>query len=121
MSWNWHGYLDLAIFLEQYKGEDFSLEAGQRTAASRAYYCAFQYAKKYAIAKLDFKPSNSRFDHRDLVNWFRKRGLGRKYWKPLQDLLEWREKCDYEDAVENVDQISNAAIQQTKSLVQLLS
>jgi RNA-splicing ligase RtcB len=59
MPFDWREYLNLARQLAGLQGSDYSQEAVERSAVSRAYYAAFCWARNYA-------EKNRGFHHRPL-------------------------------------------------------
>jgi hypothetical protein len=54
MPFDWREYLNLARQLAGLQGSDYSQEAVERSAVSRAYYAAFCWARNYAEKNLGF-------------------------------------------------------------------
>lgn len=114
MDFNWIEYLTLARFIEEQRtsGKNQSLrnntpindEAMARCITSRSYYAAFCYARNYAISRLGFEPSHPidrHNDHKRVREHFRKNNMSNIELQ-LQNLSRWRNKCDYDNRVENI-------------------
>jgi hypothetical protein len=106
----WKDYLELTRFLQQEAEKSDNSEPLLRTALSRAYYGAFCHARNYARDWLEFQPRYDGEDHgrlRDHLRRKRRRATSDK----LQRLREWRNECDYHDALSFVAQVAlNTAI-----------
>lgn len=115
MPFNWREYLKLAQFLQGHGGESFSQEAAFRCAVSRAYYAAFCHARNFASVKQSFEPSYKAADHSLLKKHFS--GTGRiDIARKLDCLRIWRNNCDYDDDVSNINQMLNDAIKHSSDI-----
>ncbi len=94
---DWREYLAVAHFLVNTPG-NFSQEAAFRCATSRAYYAAFCYARNYARFHHGFVPTGTEADHLGVRDHFERRGMGHISDK-LDQLRQWRNRCDYVDEV----------------------
>jgi len=117
MPFDWQEYLDLAKNLGGLKSADYSQEAADRSAVSRAYYAAFCWARNYAEQHLDFERSGTAEDHERLRKHLK------KYGKPqivsgLNKLREWRNACDYDDQVPELRQQVVHAIKIAAKVIQ---
>lgn len=101
MNFNWRDFLDLAQFLRSGVG-NYSQEAAFRSSVSRAYYSAFHPALKYANSNLSFNPPNDRSVHKAVRKCFQKNGM-KDIADSLQRLSKWRNMCDYDDSVVNLN------------------
>jgi uncharacterized protein (UPF0332 family) len=102
MSFNWTDYLQLA---QQLLGQDapVSTEAKQRTAISRAYYAAYNEARRFA-RQHGFR--ESQFDnHRSLIEHFLNEPLreGRNIGENLRRLRDQRNDADYQLRFDRLD------------------
>ena len=116
MPFIWYEYIRLAVFLRDQPAEDFSAEAARRTAVSRAYYGAFCHARNHAQAELGYKPEGRAADHTTLRTHLTGRGK-REIAQKLDQLRQWRNKCDYEDTCAALAQILPAAIAAAQKVV----
>ena len=103
MRFDWREFLDLAYFLGGERDIRYSQESAYRSAVSRAYYAAFCYARNYARDNEEFTPTGSPEDHRKLREHFRRRKRV-NIAACLDELRRWRNDCDYEDIVNNVEE-----------------
>jgi hypothetical protein len=122
MDFNWIEYLTLARFIEEQRtsGKNQSLrdntpisnEAMARCITSRSYYAAFCYARNYAINRLGFVPSppiDRHKDHERVREHFRKNNMPNIKLQ-LENLSLWRNKCDYDNHVQNIHLFPAGAI-----------
>jgi len=116
MAFDWSEYLSVAKHLQQHESNrNFSAEAGLRSAISRAYYAAFCHARNFAQQYQDFKPTAGPQDHKLLRKHFiqiQQTSIASN----LNELRQWRNKCDYNNSVENLDQLIEAAIQRAEDI-----
>jgi hypothetical protein len=119
MTFDWRAYFDLARHLRGDVGAPFDQEAAVRSAVSRAYYAAFCHARNFARDKQGFSPTGSAEDHRFLRQHFQRRGRV-AIAANLQELRQWRNKCDYEDVVANLAQLVSSAITQSEQVLNSL-
>lgn len=116
MPFEWAEFLQVARFLAT---EDHGLdhEAAMRCAVSRAYYSAYGYALKYAMAQYGFRPSNGGDDHgkvRELLRNGRRANTASK----LQAFRRKRNDCDYGDAlITHLDEMVNDALADAEFVV----
>ena len=118
MAFNWAKYLELAIFLQDPQN-NLHQEAAYRSAVSRAYYAAYHYVLDYATKKLNFNPVNTRDDQQALINYLKNHrhcSIG----MTLSDLKLWRNQCDYDNCVENLNQITTKAITNSQKVFNTL-
>jgi len=115
MSFDWREYLDLARHLvDQPKG--FTREAGLRSATSRAYYAAFCTARNVAQQTWDFIPKRGPEDHGRLKRYFaRLRMMGPA--RTLDEMRQWRNKCDYDDHVRDLESLARKAIEDAEDVL----
>lgn len=115
MPFNWKEYLYLAQFLQNCCGPNFSDEAAQRSAVSRAYYAAFCSYQRYATVKLGYVKTT--YDvHTDLRD-FLKRNRKSKEASALDYLRKWRNQCDYEDMVFNLAVLTAQSLSDVEQLL----
>ena len=107
MSFTWGDYYTLADELINSKKQNIK-ESRSRSAVSRAYYAAFHSALQFAIDYYpDFEPSTNRA-HKKVIEWF-ETNEPRVGWQ-LNQLLEFRIQCDYDDSVEGLEHISKKSM-----------
>jgi len=115
MPFDWREYLRLAEFLIQ-NSTVFDREAALRCATSRAYYAAFCYARNYSQLNSGFIPNENAEDHTSLRIHLEQQG------KPniaarLDQLRQWRNKCDYENKVFQPSEMATNAIRSAAKVV----
>lgn len=110
MAFDWYDYLELAKTLKALGNSNFALsEAAHRSAVSRSYYAAFRYSRDYLEMKNIYRPRRQSEDHRNVISYLNDHDYGEAS-SSLNDLLEWRHACDYDDPVENFEMMINNAI-----------
>jgi uncharacterized protein (UPF0332 family) len=109
MPFDWKEYLDIARYLSGDSSISIGRESSLRAAISRAYYAAFCHARNYAINKFSFRPSGFGSDHSAVRRYYSKTRLS-AVEKLLSDLYEWRQQCDYDDEVDNIESMCDSAI-----------
>ena len=119
MPFDWREYLDLARFLHAHTAGSVNAEAALRSATSRSYYAAFCHARNYARDHQNFAPTGTPQDHVLIREHYRAR---EEYqlaaW--LDMLRQWRNRCDYDDMVQNLAQMSAAAVARAQDVVNQL-
>jgi len=116
MAFEWREYFDLARFLARGGGSDYTHEAAHRSAVSRAYYAAFCHARNYARDRHHFFPTTTPKDHERVRTHFRKQGRA-DIARHLETLRQWRNRCDYNDAVFNIAGLLHSAITQAQKIL----
>jgi len=117
MPFDWREYLKLARELIGQTGSGYSEEAAKRSAVSRAYYAAFCWARNYAEANWGFRRTATAEDHRRLREHLR--GQRRmRLASNLNKLRGWRNDCDYDDEVPNLEQFVKSAIRIAGKVIQ---
>lgn len=117
MPFDWREYLELAKDLAVQRGVGYSSEAAKRSAVSRAYYSAFCLVRNYAEAKLGFQRTKGAKEHTDLRNYLQMKGKVQLV-SCLVDLRRWRNACDYDDEVPNLDDHVRNAIDRAEKAIQ---
>jgi hypothetical protein len=99
MPFDWREFIELGKSLIK-EGTQVQLnESKLRSAVSRFYYGAFCFTRNYMEQEYHFKRSGGHSDHKDLQEYLEKQWKSHLFLvaERLQDLQEWREKCDYDD------------------------
>lgn len=118
MTFTWGDYSELADELIQSKKLNLK-ESRSRSAVSRAYYAAFHTALQFAIDYYpDFEPSNNHA-HKVVIEWFESNEP--KVGVELNQLLIFRNQCDYDDAVDKLDHISQKSIVLSKKIIDAIN
>ncbi len=114
MPFDWKNYLTLAKFLANEDMTDIcSNEASMRSAVSRAYYSVFCYARNYAKEMNGWKHEWNENTHREIKEHFKDKGR-LEISGNLDDLRKWRNQCDYDDLVPELDKILKDSISRQK-------
>lgn len=123
MAFNWIEYLNLARFLECHKNLNYEIEAGLRTAVSRSYYAAFCYARNYAADYQGYIKYSDAKDHQLLRDHFNEH-KNTKIAIDLDQLRNWRNKCDYEDNIGNplphISLMAKSSIHLAQNIIDLI-
>jgi uncharacterized protein (UPF0332 family) len=118
MTFTWGEYYELADELIHSKKLNLK-ESRSRSAVSRAYYAAFHTALQFAIDYYpDFVPSNNHA-HKVVIEWFESNEP--KVGVELNQLLIFRKQCDYDDAVDKLDHISQKSIMLSKKIIEAIN
>ncbi len=119
MDFAWTKYLSLARFLQTQSETSVGQEAFLRCAISRAYYAAFCHARNYARDRHGLRLRYNGDDHALVRRHFqarREKGVATK----LHDLNEWRNLCDYEDAVTDLPKLLTFALTEAQKIIAIL-
>jgi len=119
MPFAWKDFLLVARHLEQIGVNHTNEEAFSRSAISRAYYAAFCHARNHARDHANLELRGTDQDHylvKDHYKHRRASGIASK----LDQLRQWRNKCDYEDAAGDVSRTLEAAFRQAESIISYL-
>lgn len=119
MPFAWIEYIELAQFLCGQSGVGFSTEASDRSAVSRSYYAAYCHARNHARHRLAFQPTYGPSDHGALEGHYRRCRMTSVADK-LKRLRQWRNDCDYEEAVSGLSLMVHSAIHQGRQLLNVL-
>lgn len=109
MTFDWKEFLKVAKFLRNYKEGDITEEAVLRCAVSRAYYAVFCYTRNFARDNLGFIPTHEAKDHTLLRRFLRSKNKT-AVASFLDDLRKWRNNCDYDDNVDNINILADSAL-----------
>jgi uncharacterized protein (UPF0332 family) len=120
MSFNWLDYLTLSKKLQSDPAVFGLQEASLRSAISRAYYAAFQYAMILAVKK-GYLPKHNGTDHITLPDFFKNYKpepiIGPKISQDLDRLRVQRGHSDYEVSVPNINKFAQLAISWADSII----
>lgn len=122
MTFDWKEYLRLAEYLPNNLREDcFAKEAALRSSVSRAYYAAFCLARRYARNNNGYVMfAYTKNVHIDLCNHFRHKGRA-AIANHLETLKMLRNNCDYDDVVENIDNVLKQSLKLAKGVIRQLA
>ena len=124
MSYDWGEFLELAKRLDASPGNPGPAEAASRSAASRAYYAAFNVAVDFASQE-GFSAQASGEDHFRIQRHFQATGSDEKRRKvalELERLLNLRRMADYQDGLNRTPvSLSNHAVGHATRILSLLS
>lgn len=119
MDFDWTNYLSLARFLQTQPDANITEEAFLRCAISRAYYAAFCHARNYARDRHGLRLRYNGDDHALVRRHFQAR-RERSVAAKLHDLSEWRNLCDYEDAVNDLPTLLTCALAEAQKVIAIL-
>ncbi|RMG51406.1 MAG: HEPN domain-containing protein [Acidobacteria bacterium] len=117
MAFHWKEFLELARDLTGHTGSGYSVEATNRTAVSRAYYAAFCWARNYAASRMGYQRTGQVEDHASLRAHMKARGKSQTASR-LNKLRKWRNQCDYDDHVPNLNTLVQSAIKIADRVIQ---
>ncbi|RLA98419.1 MAG: hypothetical protein DRG83_14520 [Deltaproteobacteria bacterium] len=117
MAFDWREFLELAKDLVDRAGTNYSAEAANRTAVSRAYYAAFCWARNYAESRLGFQRRSGVQDHERLRRYLTAQGKPQMASR-LNRLRGWRNDCDYDDQVPNISNRVKSALKTANKVIQ---
>lgn len=120
MAFSWKDYLFLSQTIYRSKDTLNYEEAIYRCAISRSYYAAFCGARNFARDHQSYVPSYSGQDHITVREHFRQKGR-HDIADKLNELHIWRKRCDYRDAVNNLDRMTMDAIKRAFQIFNHLS
>ncbi|MCX7765013.1 MAG: hypothetical protein N2253_09010 [Bacteroidia bacterium] len=121
MPFDWRDFVELAEQLRTGKWQENLKEAVFRSAVSRAYYGAFGTARKHAERYLGFVKSCSSQDHKVLREFFKKRPETAPLSTELDRLRQWRNQCDYDSEVAELEVLVQNAIASAKHIISQVS
>jgi len=118
---DWSEYLDLAGFLRNGCPDDLR-EACYRSAISRSYYAAYNTAKTFARDNEGFQPVKSGVDHRLVRKHFESNPQSEKRDIAIQlrRLNVWRNKCDYDDVIDDLPKILQLSLRRAEGVITLI-
>jgi uncharacterized protein (UPF0332 family) len=121
MPFRWTEFFALAQQIAGTSGAGYTDEASNRAAVSRAYYAAFCSLRNYAASQLSFQPQGTPRDHNALR--LHLHALGGEWAtaaRYLQELRLWRNQCDYDDEVPNLNELTRLALNRAEAILQRL-
>lgn len=110
MPFDWKEFLDLARYLQGRAGAGFTQGASSRCAVGRAYFAAYGVAEDHAEREYGFRRTRGATDHRRLRDCFREQGRD-DIAGGLDELRAWRNQCDYDDVVPQLEMMVDWALQ----------
>jgi hypothetical protein len=119
MPFDWKEYQALGVFLREADDPSTSKEARLRSAVSRFYYSSFCHARNVARDRLMFTPVGDADDHTRLIEHFSRRRRMEEA-STLRNLRLWRNQCDYQDDVANLDVLAENAETSSERIFALL-
>jgi uncharacterized protein (UPF0332 family) len=123
MNFNWREYLSLSEGLKSHPDLVGTPEASFRSAASRAYYAAYQCALEYARTE-GFEDRFGESSHQYLQKHFSKRASSSEAHKgislQLNRLRDIRIKADYRSKVKYPENLASSAIGMAKKILYYL-
>ena len=126
MPFDWREYLRLARYIQEQGDRSLEIdrEAAYRCAVSRAYYAAFCCARNHARDHWGFAGEGISV-HRALVEFLRKVNVDGMAGiaSALITLRDWRNRCDYDDAIPrylNIQFMAAFAISEAQRIVDTL-
>ena len=119
MAFNWREYLFFARFTKDLADKDFSREASQRCAVSRAYFAAFCCARNFAVANgFVIRDGDDRAKiHTQIREHFRKDAPRRHLAGSLDRLRQWRNNCDYDNEVPNIEFVVEGSFREAEKIL----
>jgi hypothetical protein len=118
MPFDWLNFLELAkeLMMEIESRWGRLSEAVKRTVVSRAYYSAFCYIRNYEAEHSHFKITHTPEDHKNLIKHLK--DIGRfGIATALRNLRKYRNYCDYDDSIVNLDRKVKASLLNAERLL----
>lgn len=117
---DWSSFLQVARELVSRPPDQFS-EGAKRSAVSRAYYAAFCSLRNYTVQKLGFStPKQSFRVHQDLQRHLQKLSGWEDIADKLKELRMYRNQCDYEDKIDNIEKIVESSLRLASDILDRL-
>lgn len=120
MPFDWGEFLALARDLQGRSGPGYSEEAAHRTAVSRAYYAAFGRICSFAEHSLGFQRTGTALDHTGLVRHLQRYPNWISLARYLRRLRNWRNQCDYDPNVPELQTLVTFAVRYAERILQQL-
>ncbi len=114
---DWADYLVVARMLDSLN--TLPIEATRRAVVSRAYYAAFGHARRYTVQYLGNTSLPGADEHARLVRYLRRQRY-RKVADTLEDLRAWRNQCDYDDSVPQLEEKTRSALTDATYVIETL-
>jgi len=111
---NWIEYLNLASYLYNLNASSVNQEAIWRCSVSRAYYASFGEMRRRA-KMIGFKEIKGRNIHKELVNFIK--DSDPQLANHLNDLRIWRNQCDYDNPVKNLNEMAKNALRKANKIL----
>ncbi len=116
MPFDWKEFLNLAEHLHKNIPYGCSEEAAKRSSVSRAYYAVFCHIRNYTETNWGFRPTYKAEDHKELRNFLKNTGRT-QLASNLDKLRQWRNMCDYDNNVANLDRLVKSALKLAQSTI----
>ncbi|MBN1580543.1 MAG: HEPN domain-containing protein [Anaerolineae bacterium] len=119
MTFDWLDYRELASRLTRDPDTPGPQEAVWRTAISRAYYAALNYARAFAEEQDDDLAKGESSTHYAIRNWFKRKGrTGREIFNTLEEFQQLRQNADYDDLLPGPpDKLSEQALAYAQNVI----
>lgn len=119
MAFDWNDYLGFAEALNNSVETDL-VEARKRSVVSRAYYAAYCIARDFAVKKDRLVISNQENSHTTVITHFQNHNKRHGVYLSLLELRRWRNMCDYEPEVNNLQSIAVNSLQKARNAIRLI-
>lgn len=116
MVFDWKEYFKQSEFLIRWSGDEFNEESAKRSGVSRAYYGVFCLFRDYAANIGAIEISGESEDHSALRRYFRRSGDIVTY-EELNDIRTWRNQCDYDNEIDNINRLARDALRTARKLI----
>jgi hypothetical protein len=116
---DWKNYQTLGLWLADNKSCCGVDEANLRSCVSRLYYGAYRSVRRDSEENFSYSPTGSGSDHSTLRRHLTKRNRF-TLAERLEELQRWREQCDYDDEVANLEMIVEEATEAAEQVYRLI-
>lgn len=93
-----------------------------RSSVSRAYYAAFCSVRNYAIQHFSYQPKGNSRIHRELPEYLEQQN--NPLWDDIADKLRelriYRNRCDYDDHVSDLDNIVEVSLRLASEILSVV-
>lgn len=120
MAFDWAEFLAVAEHLHTAPAPTCTREALLRSVVGRAYYAAYGVARQYAAQHLGFRVHGQPDDHVRLPWRLISYGLPLAGTR-LKDLRDWRNECDYDDNVDDLEHVASIALLRARQITDELA
>ena len=120
MAFDWAEFLAVAEHLHSEPAPNCTREALLRSVVGRAYYAAYGLARLYAAQRLSFRIHGQPDDHVRLPRRLISSGLPLAGTR-LQNLRDWRNECDYDDNVNDLERVAELALERARQIIDELA